>query len=281
MRCWTTGDPGAFWDDVAGLLLGDPVVNGVLLTNVASRRDGTVVDVAPPSFAAVRDGAGRVVGAAMRTPPFGIVLSALPATAVEPLVGAMAAACPDAVGVSGPAAEAEAFATAWSRLSGGEHGIERRGRLYRLDRVTMSPEPGGGWRVAGVPDRDLLVEWWEAFELEAGLGASGTAARDVDHHLAEDGAFVWIDGEPVSCVATALPAGGVVRVGPVYTPPPHRRRGYASALVAGVSRRALDGGAAACSLYTDLANPTANRIYVALGYRPVADITAYRFAPSQ
>jgi predicted GNAT family acetyltransferase len=63
----------------------------------------------------------------------------------------------------------------------------------------------------------------------------------------------------------------------VYTPPGLRGRGYASALVAAVSQLALDRGAATCALATDLANPTANRIYQALGYRPVTDMTAYKF----
>jgi predicted GNAT family acetyltransferase len=41
--------------------------------------------------------------------------------------------------------------------------------------------------------------------------------------------------------------------------------------VAEVSRRILAGGARVC-LYTDQANPTSNRIYAALGYRPVVDM---------
>ena len=62
------------------------------------------------------------------------------------------------------------------------------------------------------------------------------------------------------------PSFGVARVGPVYTPPEQRRKGYASAAVAEVSQRFLDAGARVC-LYTDQANPTSNGIYQALGYR--------------
>jgi predicted GNAT family acetyltransferase len=61
------------------------------------------------------------------------------------------------------------------------------------------------------------------------------------------------------------------RVGGVYTPPALRGHGYASANVAAASQHALDSGAVACMLYTDRANPTSNRIYQALGYRPVGD----------
>jgi predicted GNAT family acetyltransferase len=63
----------------------------------------------------------------------------------------------------------------------------------------------------------------------------------------------------------------------VYTPPELRRRGYASALVAALSRRLLDEGRRFCFLYTDLANPTSNHIYREIGYEEVCPATSYRF----
>jgi predicted GNAT family acetyltransferase len=61
----------------------------------------------------------------------------------------------------------------------------------------------------------------------------------------------------------------VVRVSGVYTPVEERGHGYASANVAAISARALDAGALACMLFADKANPTSNKIYQAIGYRPV------------
>lgn len=87
-------------------------------------------------------------------------------------------------------------------------------------------------------------------------------------------------GHPVSMVAANPPVAGVVRVGPVYTPPEHRRRGHASSAVAAVSRAVLAAGAHTCTLFTDLANPTSNRIYAAIGYRRFADWEQYDFQPS-
>ncbi len=279
LRCETTSDPAAFWVQVSDFLLRDPVVNNVLITNVISRRDGAITDPAPATYAAALDRDGAVAGAAMRTPPFSIALSSMPAPAVEPLAEALAERCPDAGGVMGTAAEAGAFAAAWARLTGSTPLVQMRQRLFRLDAVTMPPAPPGGWRVAGPGERDLLVAWTEVFEVEAGSGATGTAGQSVDMRLAGGRAFVWVDGAAVSFLGTTAPASGVVRVGPVYTPPDRRRRGYASALVAAVSQHALDAGAALCTLYTDLANPTSNKIYAAVGYRPVSEVTAYSFSP--
>ncbi len=72
------------------------------------------------------------------------------------------------------------------------------------------------------------------------------------------------------------PVNGVSRIGPVYTPHEHHGRGYGSAVAAAASRAIPDAGDVAC-LYTDLANPTSNKIYQQLGYRAVRDRTTVRF----
>jgi RimJ/RimL family protein N-acetyltransferase len=277
MRCETTADPATMWDLASGFLLADPVPNNVLVTNIAARRDGAVSDPAPATYAVVLDEAGRVVGAAMRTPPHAIVVSPMPAGAVPPLVEVLARACPDARGVGGPAREAEAFATAWSARTAGSVVLERRERMYRLDAVAMPAPPGGRLRLAERADRDLLVAWYREFEVEVGLPQSDDAPAEIEWRTADGRIFVWDDGGSVSFASASRPEGGVVRIGPVYTPPNRRGRGYASAMVAAMSQRALDAGAACCMLYTDLANPTSNRIYMNVGYRPVGDVSAYGF----
>ena len=82
---------------------------------------------------------------------------------------------------------------------------------------------------------------------------------------------VQFSDEPVSVTGFGGPTPNGSRIGPVYTPPARRGRGYASALVAAVSQARLDAGTRFCFLYTDLANPTSNRIYVALGYERDCD----------
>ena len=96
--------------------------------------------------------------------------------------------------------------------------------------------------------------------------------------LRDERLLVWDDDRVVSMVGTSPPVAGVVRLGPVYTPPETRRHGYATALVGEVSRRALAAGATKCMLYTDLANPTSNHIYQAVGYRRSNDAQEYRFS---
>jgi predicted GNAT family acetyltransferase len=73
------------------------------------------------------------------------------------------------------------------------------------------------------------------------------------------------------------PAAGVSIIRLVYTPPEHRRKGYAAACTAAVSETALQAGAARCALYTQLANPQSNAIYRRIGYEPAAEYLRYEF----
>lgn len=59
-------------------------------------------------------------------------------------------------------------------------------------------------------------------------------------------------------------------------PREHRGKGYGSAVTAAVTVDVLAVGNVPC-LYTDLANPTSNKIYQAIGYRPVLDRLTLRF----
>lgn len=90
--------------------------------------------------------------------------------------------------------------------------------------------------------------------------------------------FFWVDeGEVVSITVATRPQIKGICVSGVYTPPAFRRRGYARALVAEVSKELLSRGYEFTNLFTDLSNPTSNKIYQEVGYRPVCDYHQYEF----
>jgi uncharacterized protein len=125
------------------------------------------------------------------------------------------------------------------------------------------------------------VAWLDAFTAEAVRGIPVTdAAEAADRYLRRAGrvAYIWEDaGEMVSLAGVNGPTPRGIRIGPVYTPPHLRGRGYASNLVAVVSQHQLDAGRSFCFLFTDLTNPTSNAIYQAIGYSPVVDVDQYQF----
>jgi predicted GNAT family acetyltransferase len=77
--------------------------------------------------------------------------------------------------------------------------------------------------------------------------------------------------------AVSAAQGGVSRVGLVYTLPENRKQGFASACVASLTAQELATPGRTCMLYTDLANPTSNGIYQAVGYRRVGDAVELTF----
>jgi predicted GNAT family acetyltransferase len=228
------------------------------------------------------DDLGVAVAGVLRTPPFPAVAIGQP-TALAAVADAMYEGAADVPGVNGLEPAAHAFASAWCGRSGMTPQVAMQTTLHVLDAVQEVPQPPGAARDAGPDERELLVHWFEEFAAEAGVG--GTR----DQHLrslqaamgAEAGALLWDDADPVSFSLARWTSPAHARIGPVYTPPGHRRHGYATALVAHQTRRLLDAGAEACLLYTDQANPTSNAIYGRIGYRPVAAAVELEFASDE
>lgn len=226
----------------------------------------------PPIYLASCERDDEMEGCAFRTPPFKLGLTRLPEAALPPLASDVAAVYEKLPAVLGPSLEARAFAELWARRTGCEPREGMRQRIFRLERVIDPAEPAPGrLRLAGPGDLELVTGWMEAFQEEAGV-ARVDAGRLARERIGRGAMFLWEAEAPVSMAGHAGETPNGARVGPVYTPPPLRGRGYATALVAALSRRTLEAGKRFCFLYTDLANPTSNRIYERIGYEPVADV---------
>ena len=271
-------DPAAFLDAAAPRLLADEARHNLLLGLAGTLRDHPSVY---PDYRLwlVRDG-GDVVGAALRTPPHNLVVARPDDDAVlHVLADAIDEELP---GVVGALPESEVFAAAWSAKTG-RTARRRMGQgIYALERVRPPSAVAGAMRSAGEDDRPLLLAWLDAFRVEAlpeGHPDAGQLESVVDHRLsAENAGFVlWEDGGPVSFAGFGGTTPSGIRIGPVYTPPELRGRGYASALVAELSAALLADGRSFCFLYTDLANPTSNRIYERIGYERVCESAELAF----
>jgi predicted GNAT family acetyltransferase len=234
---------------------------------------------APPYLATVLHG-DRVVGAAIRTPPWRLVLSVMdhPGAAHRLVDDLMDEQLP---GVVGPSMAAEHFAEGWTRATRASVTLGHHERAFRLSQVKPPRQVPGEMVRADAFHHELLAAWARAFHEEA---LTGGPVQDWDA-MAERWikgiartAYLWVDGGRVvslTGVGGRTPHG--IRIGPVYTPPELRARGYASNLVAEVSKLQLDSGRQFVFLFTDLANPTANKIYQDIGYEPVIDIDEYNF----
>lgn len=280
MRCVIDADLRSYADAVLPWLLRDPVVNNVACTVIGQRLDGTVPVWPGTLWIRVLSDNGDLAGVAVRNPPWGLLLTGMPAAATEALARRLADLGVRLADANGPDQTVADFAHRYAVLTGLTAGKVMGQRLYRLDRVDPPAGVAGRLRQAVPADRELLVAW-----SSAGIGELHPdappyePAEPVDRRIGRDG-LLWVwedDGRPVSMAWLSPPAAGVVRVSGVYTPPQRRRRGYASGCVAAVSQIALERGAAACMLCTDVDNPTSNTIYQRIGYRPVAESGIWRF----
>jgi hypothetical protein len=185
----------------------------------------------------------RVVGAALQSPAhMPLVLSPMGEGVAAALAGHVSGSGLALPGVRGEAAAAAAFAGRWTDERGtGAVPVEGQ-RLYELGPLTEPPGIPGCLRSATAADRDLLVAWTEAFHQETGNTPAEPAAVSVDTYLASGELWVWDDGEPRATTLLTDPNAGVAHVGMVYTPPEERNRGWASALVAGLSAQPVRAG---------------------------------------
>lgn len=281
-------DPADFLAAAADHLAADPVVSTVVTTVahrlLSQRTDG----IAPPDrnwWLVVRDESGAVVGAGMRAaafephPPF---LLPMPDRAAVSLAHALHERGEEVLAINGALPAVELCAAELTRLGGGRVEVRQRTRLHELGELAWPAPVPGGLEVATEDDLELVREWFGAFMGDADEQAG--RPRDASAHEIPDRAdmlrriqarrlWFWVDetGERVHLTGANPPAFGVARMGPVYTPPVQRGRGWASNAVAEISRRIQAEGARVC-LFTDQANPTSNKIYAALGFRPVVDM---------
>ena len=228
---------------------------------------------------------GRVVGVVVMTPPKRIVLGRIDTdiqTAIVPLVRHLRRIDVQIPGVVGPAAPAQAFAECWVEdMPGVSANISRRMRVFEARSVVDLPLSPGKMRFARMDDHSLMAQWIVAFSETIGEPVNFEDARSsVEKRIKNQELHIWDHDGPVSIAGVSRPMRNGTTIGPVYTPPEHRGKGYATSCVLLLTKKLLSDGYSFCSLYTDLSNPTSNSIYIKIGYVPIGDALELDFSPT-
>lgn len=266
-------DPRRVLHETVSFLAADPVRNNALLTQLSEQ----VARTETGRFWIVRGDSSEVCAAALQSSfKHPVMLSSMSDLVVGALVNSMAANNTELPGVRADAATAAAFAGQWAERTKSPASPYRAGRQYECSELVMPRKLAAGeLRVARNAERDLMVSWLRGFMSDLG-DPSFDPSPMVDTELAAGRMWAWDDGGPVSVAVATPTAESVVRIKVVYTPPESRGRGYASANVAALTASVLEDGNR-CTLFTELANPTANSVYQRIGYRAVQEMLRYDF----
>ncbi|MFJ6675867.1 GNAT family N-acetyltransferase [Actinosynnema sp. NPDC091369] len=277
-------DLAEFWALTRDFFNADPVFHTIPIAAISRRLNHAVPEDEPALMVSVIED-GVLVAAALRTPPWPLTVSGVAPRWAEAVADALAGDV-ELPGVNGPRDSAEAFVVAWAARTGCGAREHMALRLYQLGDL-VTPDVPGAARVATLDDLGLLSRWRTDFADEADVQNAEENSLERSRLMLEismaagNGQLIWYHGDtPVAWAGASAPASGMSRIGPVYTPPEHRRHGYGAAVTAACASWAREQGAEHVVLYTDLANPTSNSIYQRIGFRPVVDSADFVFTPA-
>jgi predicted GNAT family acetyltransferase len=275
-------DPNEFLSLVENLLAQNETKNNLILgLAMGLKKNLRAYGEALPLMALVRDGFGNIGAAAVMTPPFPVVVYCEPVNrnALEALVDFLLASEWQVSGVNGVEAVSEAFARLWQEKTGQAFRTVVRMRAYELRSVVRVEYPHGEMRLAKPHEAQLAADMLNAMGDEVVLGPRRIITAESQSRQIEHGnVFFWEGaGKIVAITVANRPQIKGICLSGVYTLPEERKKGYARALVAEVSKELLRRGYDLTNLFTDLSNPTSNKIYQEVGYHPVCDYHQYEF----
>jgi predicted GNAT family acetyltransferase len=148
-------------------------------------------------------------------------------------------------------------------------------QIHALSEPPSYPAAAGHARRLYATDTPLFVTWMIAFHQQA---VPPAPSRDELERLAGEAfQLLWmVDGEPVSTAGIVRRTRAGAAISRVYTPPSFRGRGYAGSVTAAVVEHIFAEGRNVACLYTDLRNPSSNRCYARIGFKPVC--SSWHFA---
>lgn len=157
--------------------------------------------------------------------------------------------------------------------------IQMNQRLYWLDQIEKSPGNNGRLIKLEMENLSLVKDWVYQFCIEIDERMSKEEAEVKAKDIISRGrVYGWeVDGEFVSMANASRPTKTNITVNFVYTPFTERKKGYASSCVSALTELMLNNRFNTTSLYTDLDNPTSNKIYMEIGYKPIIDSIVIHF----
>ena len=222
---------------------------------------------------------GDVKAYAHHTPPHALCLANCERQYLEPLVLGIKDSKHSFGSLQGPKAIVEKFLDLWPELNNLISRTDKQG-CFTLDAVKPPPSTGAIFGNARVEHIPLITQWHHNFCNDTGIPNSSDSEIK---HWAETSLkgknlyFLFKNNIPVSTIKAGRVLETGRSVGFVYTPPEQRGLGYGSEITAKLSQKLLDEGNSYICLFTQLSNPTSNKIYQNIGYKWCEDFSHVYF----
>jgi predicted GNAT family acetyltransferase len=160
------------------------------------------------------------------------------------------------------------LASEFIKAYGGEFTTITSLYAMQLEKIIAPPKVSGFCRP--IEEKDLhFAPFWKAECLrECGDTPMSLSLlyRAYRSEINENKRFLWEDTIPVSQANLIDETENSRAISDVYTPPFYRKKGYATALVAELSRKILEQGKRFCVLFADSKNATSCEIYRKIGF---------------
>ena len=264
------------------ILRKDVTRNNFFLGAATQIADGSY-DVKDPIFLTIYEN-HQVVGQAVNTDKdHNLLMTKMPAYFSKAIVKEFFKHRDEVYGVGGDQAISEAVAIELGKALGRKIRLSDHLGIYELDSLNMPDANGATLLKQNEVDEKLILEWTTEFikecQLNPNLDPIEAAKKSLDRHKKTQGfRFLKnIDGEIVSMAAKHREFEDRATVSLVYTPPEHRRNGYGRTVTALLTKELLEGKYIQCNLFTDMKNPTSNKIYQEIGYRFIGESYSYVF----
>ena len=278
MRFKRYNDLNAFRADVFSLLLEDEVLNNLPVSIISDNKNK---DTSEWLMCTIHDDSGRISLIAFCVKPFNITLYEPTFSRDENSVALLAHEL-RRIGYAPPGVFAVTeLARRFTEVYYGDIGNCSCMSLVlmKLEELLQYDKAPGFYRVLSEDDLTFTPLWEQAFCIDCRLPAFSLPENEerIRTRLGKDSHFIWEDRLPVAqaVYGRETPNGAVINW--VYTPPQYRGRGYATSVVAELTKSLLDRGKSFCCLYADADNPASRRVYQKLGYYDVCEFEQIQF----
>ena len=232
-------------------------------------------------MATIKDDTGGVALTAACTPPFNIVMyetgNRPDDAAVSKLSGELRSMGFALPGVLAKKGLARRFAESYAKTDG----FRKHSSMYimRLDKINGIDKAPGFCRLLCENDLFYAPYWELAFNVDCSLdeGCLQDKINQVAARIDRKSQYIWEDGHPVSQAYRSKQTPNGAGISGVYTPPHYRGKGYATSVVAELSRVLLENGNKFCFLFADAENPVSCGIYRKIGFNELCVFDEIKF----